>query len=60
MNSIWIRNIALALIVILLLLTMEKLYQQKSPRELAREKLEDFYSGKGPNPTPPATREARL
>lgn len=50
MNSIWIRNVAMAIIVFLIASALGELSQQKTARELALEKWEDFYSGNGPNP----------
>ena len=49
MNSIWIKRFSLTVIGILLLIVCKGIYQQKSPRELAMEQCEEFYStGKKP------------
>ncbi len=49
MHSIWIKRVALTLIGILLLGVCKGVYQQQSPRELAMELCEEYYStGKKP------------
>lgn len=49
MNSIWIKRFALTLIGILLFGVCKGIYQQQSPRELALEQCEKYYStGKKP------------
>ncbi len=50
MNSIWIRNVAMAIIVFLIASALGELSQQKTAREIRLERLEDFQTGNGPNP----------
>lgn len=44
MNSIWVRNFALALIAILLFTALKVLYLQRSPSEMILDMCEEYYA----------------